>query len=238
MNGAISIIAFVGEVEFAASGFVILTFASVGLLWLLPVSARRYAAKIGTYAHEISHGVVSLLTGGDWHRFHVTDQGGLCVTSGGNLRAVVAAGYVGTIVLGATFLARSAWEDTFVIMTVHILAFMIALTTLKAGDLHTAAIGTAVAALLSLSSALLPGVLPIRFLLNLLGVILVWQGAKALKSLWMISATGNNTGSDAEAMAVLAGRSPLHWAFVFSAIALVAFLAILGLVVKAGAAVS
>jgi len=235
MNSVTSVLAVAGGINPAAGGFIIMTVASISLLWILPVVGRRHVSKVGTYAHEVSHGVVSLLTGGDFHRFHVGDQGGLCVTSGGNRKAVASAGYIGTIVLGAVFLARSAQTDALVV-ALQVLAVLVALSTLKAGDLHTAAVGTTVAAILGLSSTLLPGALPTRFLLNLMGVILIWQGFKALKSLWAISATRTDTGSDAEAMAHLTGRSPLHWAIVFGGIALVALLIIVGLSVKAAAA--
>ena len=235
MKDVISILAVAGGMDAAAGGFIIMTVASISLLWILPAACRRHASKVGTYAHEVSHGVVSLLTGGDFHRFHVGDQGGLCVTSGGNRKAVAAAGYIGTIVLGAVFLARSVQADALVV-TLQVLAVLVALSTLKAGDLHTAAVGTTVAAILGLSSTLLPGAMPTRFLLNLMGVILIWQGFKALKALWAISATRTGTGSDAEAIAHLTGRSPFHWAVVFGGIALVAFLVIVGLAVKAGTA--
>ena len=213
--------------------FITMTVASVIVLTLLPVVGRRQVCKLGTYSHELSHGVVSLLTGGEFHRFRVGDDGGLCVTSGGNRKAITAAGYIGTIVLGGVSLARSAQSDT-VAVTLQVLAVLLALSTLKAGDLHTAAIGTVVATILGLCSTLLPGALATRFLLNLMGVILVWEGFRAFKTLWAISATQTGTGSDAEAMADLSGRSALHWAIVFSGIALVAFLAILSLAISVG----
>jgi len=220
----------------ASGAFLLMTLASVGFLYLLPVVGRRHVSKVGTYAHEVSHGVVSLLTGGEFHRFHVGDQGGMCITSGGNRKAVAAAGYIGTVVLGAIFLARSAQSDALVV-TLQVLAVLLALSTLKAGDLHTAAVGVAVAAILGLFSTLLPGAMTTRFLLNLMGVILIWRGFKALKALWGISATTARTGSDAEAMGHLTGRSAMHWAVVFGGIALVAFLVIVGLAVKVGTAI-
>lgn len=206
--------------------FALLTLGSVGSLCLLPVVWRRHVAKVGTYAHEVSHGVVSLLTGGDFHRFHVDDWGGLAITRGGNRKAVAAAGYIGTIVVGAIFLARSAQADALV-LTLQALAVLLALSTLKAGDLHTAAVGAAVAALLGLCSTLSPGALATRFLLNLMGVILVWQGVRALWALLVISATASDTGSDAEVLARLSRRSALQWAIVLAGIGLVASLVIL-----------
>jgi hypothetical protein len=233
VNDIASVLATAGGTDTAMSGFILMTIASVSLLCLLPVVGRRQVSKLATYSHEISHGVVSLLTGGEFHCFHVGNQGGLCITSGGNRRAITAAGYIGTIVLGAVSLARSAQSDTLAV-TLQILAILLALSTLKAGDLHTAAVGTVVAAILGLCSTLLPGALATKFLWNLMGVILISEGFKALKTLWAISATKSGTGSDAEAMADLTSRSALHWAVVFGGIALVAFLVIVGLAVRAG----
>lgn len=215
----------------------LMTLVSVGFLYLLPVVWRRHVSKVGTYAHEVSHGIASLLTGGEFHRFHVGNSGGVCITSGGNRKAVTAAGYIGTIVLGAIFLAQSAQSNT-VVVTLQVLAVLLALSTVKAGDLHTATVGAVVAAFLGLFTTLSPGATATRFLMNLMGVILVWQGFKALKTLWVISATTRGTGSDAEAMANLAGRSAIHWAVIFSGIALVAFLVIIGLAVRADAGAS
>jgi hypothetical protein len=212
----------------SASMFVLLTLASVGLLCFLPAVWRQHTSKIGTYAHEVSHGVVSLLTGGEFHRFHVGEWGGVAVTSGGNRKAVAAAGYIGTIVLGAVFLARSAQADTLVV-TLQVLAILLVLSTLKAGDLQTAAVGAAVAAFLGLFSTLFPTALPTRFLLNLMGVILIWQGARALWTLLVLSATTRGTGSDAEALARLTGRSALHWAVILGGLAFVVCLIVLRL---------
>ncbi len=206
--------------------FVLMTLASAGFLCILPVVWRRHAAKVGTYAHEVSHGVVSMLTGGEFQRFHVGDWGGVTITSGGNHKAVATAGYIGTVVLGAIFLARSAQSDTLV-LTLQVLAVLVALSTLKAGDLHTAAVGATVAAFLGLFSTLFPAALATRFMMNLMGVILIWQGARALWTLLVLSATSSGTGSDAETMARLTGRSALHWAVMLAGIAFVVALVIL-----------
>ena len=231
MNTVNTILAVAGEGSAAMGAFLMMTVASVGFLAILPVMCRKHVAKVGTYVHELSHGVVSVLTGGDFHRFHVADTGGLCIISGGNRKAVVTAGYIGTVLLGAIFLARSAQPGPLVV-TLHILAVLLALSTLKAGDLHTAALGVLMAATLALFSTLFPGKMATRFLLNLMGVILIWHGIRAIKALCRLSATEDNTGSDAEAMAQLTGRSPLHWAIVFGGIAAVILLVLVAAVFR------
>jgi hypothetical protein len=216
----------VGSDPGSAREFLVLTVASIFCLSLLPAGARRMASRLGIYVHELCHGVSSWLTGGDFHRFRVSGDGGVCVTSGGYRGLVLAAGYVGTVLLGAVFLARSAQSgpmDTLL----RGLAIRFALTTLKAADLRTVAVGAAVAGVLWLCCDLVPGALFSRFLLNLMGVILVWDGYEALKTLWALSASRRGTGSDAEAMARWAGWSPLLWVAVFGGIAAVVAIFIL-----------
>ena len=217
MNSIDLILAVTGEGNAAMGAFVVMTVASIGVLAILPVMCRKHVAKVGTYAHEVSHGIVSMLTGGGFHRFHVANTGGLCITYGGKPKAVAMAGYIGTILLGAIFLARSAQHQPLVIM-LQVLAVLVALSTLKAGDLHTATVGMVVATTLGLFSTFFPGTMATRFLLNLMGVILVSQGIRAMKTLWEISVTETGTGSDAEEMSHLTGRSPMHWAIVLGGI--------------------
>ena len=220
MHSENMILAFAWEVSAAMGTFLIMTAASVVFLAMLPVMFRKHVMKVGTYTHELSHGVVSMLTGGDFHRFHVAGTGGLCITTGGNPKAVAMAGYIGTVLLGAIFLARSAQQGPLVV-TLQVLAVLIAFSTLKAGDLHTAAVGVVVAATLGLFSTLFPSTIATRFMLNLMGVILIWQGIRAIMTLFRLSVSENETGSDAEAMAHMTDRSALHWAIVFSGIAAV-----------------
>jgi hypothetical protein len=217
----------------AIAGFVLLTLASVGLLALLPAICRKHVVMVGTYAHEVSHGLVCLITGGSFHQFQVDEIGGMCITSGGNRMVVAAAGYTGTIVLGATLIARSAQQDAYAV-ALQVLAVLVALSTLKAGDVRTAVVGAVLAALLGLFGTLLPGTLATRLLLNLVGVILVWQGFKAWKTLCRVSAQGQATGSDAEAMAYMTGRSALQLTVIIGGIAGVALLVILGMAVRTG----
>jgi len=217
----------------AAGLFIVLTAVSVVLLWIVPHAFRRYALHVGTYCHELCHGVASLVTGGKFHQFRVySSGGGRCLTSGGNSKFITPAGYVGTVVLGAICLARSI-DQGQLNGILQIVAVLLAISTVKAGDLHTAIVGIVAAAVLGLST-LWPDAAAACIMMNLLGVILVWQGFEALKTLWAISAARKNTGSDAETMARLTGRSAMHWALVFGGIALVAFLAIIGLAVKVG----
>lgn len=218
----------------AANTFVGMTLGSLVLLWLIPHTRRHYLQKVATYQHELCHGLACLATGGQFHRFHVHPGGsGLCITSGGNRYIVIAAGYIGTILTGAVLLAQSV-DCLAAIILLQLMAVVLALSTLKAGDLHTAAIGVIVSSVLGLCSTLQPDALETHFLMNFLGVILVVQGMQALTVLVIVSATNRKSSSDAQALGTLTNRHPLYWAVVLCGISLVVFLVIVGLAVRAG----
>ncbi|NQU24485.1 MAG: M50 family metallopeptidase [Candidatus Nealsonbacteria bacterium] len=208
-----------------------LTLASLLLLAFLPPWLHRHVRKTGTYHHEISHGLMSLLTGGCFHRFHVHPNGsGVAHISGGKPKLVISAGYVGTILFGVVYVTRSAQSDGLV-TTLYVLVLLYALSIIKAGDLHTASIGAVMAATLGLATQLAPGSLAVRFLLNLNGVLLICDGLFALWTLHLVSATATNTGSDAETMGQLTGKHPAVWSAVFSMIAVaILFVAMVGFV--------
>ena len=213
---AVSALCYAGE----AREFVRLTLASLLVLALLPSWLHRHVRKTGTYHHEISHGLMSLLTGGRFHRFHIHSNGsGLAHTSGGKPKLVISAGYIGTILFGVIYLAKSTQNDA-IVATLYVLALLYALSILKAGDWHTATVGMAILATLGLATQLAPGSLAVRFLLNLNGVLLISDGLFALWTLHLASATTTNTGSDAEAMGHLTGKHPAVWSAVFSITAL------------------
>lgn len=212
--------------------FIIMTLVSIMILLLLPHKKRHHVRKAGTYFHELSHGIASLATGGNFHQFYVhSNAGGVCLTSGGNHKITALAGYVGTILLGSIFLARSAQNQSLVIM-LQVVAVAIAFSTIKAGDIHTAAIGVIVASVLALFSTLFPGSAITRFLMNLMGVILLWQGIYALIILLRLSATQENTGSDAEFIAEITDKDPFHWALIIAGISVVIIMIALRLIIN------
>lgn len=210
--------------------FVIMTCGSIALLSVLPHKHRHHIGKIGAYTHEVSHGVVSLMTGGEFDTFRIGKQGGgYAVTSGGKRKLIVSAGYIGTILLGAIMLSRSA-NVTDLTVTLYILALFFAVSTIKSGDLHTAVVGNVTALLLGLSHILMPGSWVVRFLLNFLGVILVWKGLTAIRDLYQTSTGNGDIQSDAKVMSNIAGHTTLHWVFVYASISVVILLmAIVGI---------
>ncbi len=69
-------------------------------------SLAVYPLKIlVVFFHELSHGLAALLTGGSIERIElVAQEGGLCVTSGGNRFVLLTAGYLGSLVWGGLIL--------------------------------------------------------------------------------------------------------------------------------------
>lgn len=61
------------------------------------------------FFHELSHGVAAILTGGSIDHIEVVkEQGGVCVTRGGNRFLTLSAGYLGSLVWGGLALLLSS----------------------------------------------------------------------------------------------------------------------------------
>ncbi|HKJ92689.1 MAG TPA: M50 family metallopeptidase [Longimicrobiales bacterium] len=75
-------------------------FAALWLLWYTPII---YPLKLFVVlAHEVSHGLMAMATGGTIQRIVITpDQGGMCQCPGGNPFLTLSAGYMGSLGWGA-----------------------------------------------------------------------------------------------------------------------------------------
>ncbi len=203
------------ELSERARSFMLMTVWSVSILYFVPQAWRQHMKKFGTYVHELCHGASSFLTGGRFHRFHVrADGGGLCVTSGGNPKIITAAGYVGTVLVGALLISQSVSRFHAAIF-LRILAALAALSVRKAGDYHTATVGLTTASLLGFWGVALPGSRAAGYMMNAMGVTLTWHGIDALIVLTRVSAKARNTGSDAEVLGRMTHMHPLLWAISF-----------------------
>src|SRR5512134_4023867 len=61
------------------------------------------------FLHEVSHGIAAFLTGGEVLSIGIgSNEGGVCVTRGGWPFAILNAGYLGSLLWGAAFLALGA----------------------------------------------------------------------------------------------------------------------------------
>ncbi len=209
-----------------------LTLTSLLVLTLMPAWLKNHIGKLGTYHHEVSHGLASMLTGGRFHKFYVHPlNGGVSVTSGGKTEVVVSAGYIGTVLFGSVYLAKSAQSDSMV-TALYVTALLYIISTIRAGDLHTASVGIAIGAFVGLATHLAPGALFVRLILNLIGVVLVYEGLTSLRHLYLTAATVTGTGSDAEAMTQVSGGHPSHWAFLYSAIAILILFVLIWIVLN------
>ncbi|MEZ4383855.1 MAG: M50 family metallopeptidase [Nannocystaceae bacterium] len=81
--------------------------AAVAALWDTPVV---YPLKIlVVFFHELSHGLMAVLTGGEIVEIQVVkEQGGLCITRGGSRILTLSAGYLGSLVWGGAILTLAA----------------------------------------------------------------------------------------------------------------------------------
>lgn len=84
-------------------------FAALWFLWETPVV---YPLKIFVVMlHEISHGMVSVATGGTIERIVLDPhQGGACYCGGGNAFLTLSAGYLGSLVWGVALLSAAQSE--------------------------------------------------------------------------------------------------------------------------------
>ncbi|MBN1828721.1 MAG: M50 family metallopeptidase, partial [Deltaproteobacteria bacterium] len=96
---------------------------------------------------------------------------------------------------------------------------------------HTGSVGIAIGTFVGLATHLAPGTLFTRLVLNMIGVVLVFEGIRSLWHLHIAAATATGTGSDAAAMSQLSSGHPMHWAFLYSAVAALILFALYGVVI-------
>ncbi|MEJ2217769.1 MAG: M50 family metallopeptidase [Gemmatimonadota bacterium] len=101
-------------------------FAALWLLWYTPII---YPLKLFVVlAHEVSHGLMALATGGTIQRIVITaNQGGVCQCPGGNAFLTLSAGYLGSLGWGALLVlaARSRRPTPRTITTILGLGILI-----------------------------------------------------------------------------------------------------------------
>jgi hypothetical protein len=80
---------------------------AVTLLWS---TWLVYPLKIlVVFFHELSHGLAAILTGGSIVEIQLQkEQGGVCITQGGNRFLTLSAGYLGSLLFGGTILVMAA----------------------------------------------------------------------------------------------------------------------------------
>jgi hypothetical protein len=200
---------------------------AVALGWLGPLAFPF--RLLTTIIHELSHGLVALVTGGMFLRFVVFPDGaGVAYTAGGIRWLIVPAGYIGTALFGAALirLGRSPQRSRVVL---GVLGATLALLSLRYGlpsvfsaqilsGLLTVIVGVSLGALfLTIAQRASEGV-P----LLLVNLVAFWVGLSALgdlATLFTITTASEATLSDAHTMVRLTLLPPVFWALVWVLIA-------------------
>lgn len=210
-------------------GFLTLTHVSTGILILMPSIIRRPFGHLGVFAHEVCHGVAAIATGGKFHEFHVTHNAGIAWTSGDMRIVTLFAGYVGTVLIGLYILVLASCVFGEPGVLVYILAGVFFFATFKAADVRTAIVGLVLSGMLVAATFL--DLLFCAFVLNFIGVIILYDGIASLIDLHDIARRGITSGtSDIDSLSKLIGRSPAFWSLAFICVSTVAIITAFGYV--------
>ena len=189
--------------------------------------------------HEMSHGLMALLSGGQVHSVVLTaDEGGACETSGGVALMIVSAGYLGSMAMGGLMLILSRAKAC--VTLVYILLFM----TLTAAiftvlhDPYSRRFATGLAAAFLVLGFLVPTILGSLFL-RMLGTVSCLYSIFDIY--WDILATdrpGYTVENDAVALARLTGIAPQAVGLLWLALSVLFFLVALKMMVLSDPRVS
>jgi hypothetical protein len=185
------------------------------VLWETPVV---YPLKIFVvFLHELSHGLAAVATGGQIERIELSAaQGGLCVTRGGSRFLILNAGYLGSLVLGASFVvigARSR-QDRAVLAFIGLVTLLVTVIYVRSvfGFLY----GLIAAAALLLVAVRLPHSAS-DVALRVIGAV------SCLYAVWDIASDvllRTQRDSDASVLAELTGVPAAVWGLVWSLLSL------------------
>jgi membrane-associated protease RseP (regulator of RpoE activity) len=103
-------------------------------LWQTPLVVPLKILVV--FLHEMSHALAAWLTGGSVEQISISaQQGGFAVTRGGNLFAILSAGYLGSLILGAALLMLALRSTADRAVTAALGAIMLLVTLLYVRDL-------------------------------------------------------------------------------------------------------
>lgn len=106
-------------------------------LWQTPVVVPLKILIV--FLHELSHALAAWLTGGSVEQISLSpQQGGFAITRGGNLFAILTAGYLGSLVMGAALLLVALRSEADRAVTALLGAVMLLVTLLYVRDLFAA----------------------------------------------------------------------------------------------------
>ena len=174
--------------------------------------------------HEISHGLAAVASGGAIESIELSfDEGGVCHTRGGSAFLILNAGYLGSLIWGATFLVLGERRKRSRTVIAAIGGFTLLVTLFYVRTFFGFAYGLAAGcALLGTAARLQPAVSEI--LLAALGA------TSALYAVWDILSDAlfrHSNASDAAALAQLTGIPAIVWGVGWIAISLVVLASVL-----------
>jgi len=177
------------------------------------------------FLHEISHGLAAVLTGGAIESIGLSfDEGGVCRTRGGSAFLILNAGYLGSLLWGATFLVLGERRTRARTVIGLIGAFTLVVTLVYVRTLFGFGYGVlAASALLAVATRLRPAAS--ELLLAAIGA------TSALYAVWDVASDvlfRHSNESDAAAIAQLTGIPAIVWGVLWIAVSL----GVLGYVVK------
>jgi len=164
------------------------------------------------FLHEISHGLAAVLTGGRIVAIGLNfAEGGVCVTQGGSRFLVLNAGYLGSLLWGATFLVLGERRRRARSVIGAIGAFTLVATLVYVRTLFGVIYGSLTAVALLLVAARTKPVVS-EVLLATLGVM------SCLYAVWDVASDvllRSHPDSDAQALAALTGIPAVLWGAVW-----------------------
>ena len=111
--------------------------ALIFALWHTPVVVPLKILVV--FLHELSHAMAAWLTGGAVEQISLSpQQGGFAITRGGNLFAILSAGYLGSLVLGAALLLIALRSEMDRTVTALLGAVMLLVPVLYVRDVFAA----------------------------------------------------------------------------------------------------
>ncbi|MEQ6204226.1 M50 family metallopeptidase [Sulfitobacter sp. HNIBRBA2951] len=106
-------------------------------LWQTPVVLPLKILVV--FLHELSHALAAWLTGGSVEQISISaQQGGFAVTRGGNLFAILSAGYLGSLLLGVALLMIALRSEADRMVVALLGAVMLAVVVFYVRDVFAA----------------------------------------------------------------------------------------------------
>jgi hypothetical protein len=203
-----------------------MAFTSI-VLWRVPIIGWLwYPFQVyGTFVHELSHGIATVLTGGEFRRFVVNpDLSGTATSAGGIRWIVVSAGYLGSAAFGGilTLLSASAVPARRVLVALGLILGILSLLFVR--NLFGLAAGMVLTTLLVVAGRKLQELWADGLLL-LLAVQMMLNAVDSVFGLVQLSALHGTTRTDAQIMAHATGIPAIAWAALWSLLSLVILLA-------------